>query len=93
MDGATRLGIGDEKCLESPPGIYLENGLVPEKPFKKQLMTRAAWKRILVCEKILFGFGSQVTSGEGFVEKHPACPEYFRSLLNICGIFLKMILP
>ena len=45
----------------------------------------------LICEKI-FGFGSQVTNGEGFVEKHPARPGNSRSLLNFCGILENILL-
>ena len=50
------------------------------------------WKKGLICEKILFGFGSQITRGEGFIKKHPARPRNSRSLLNNLWDFVENIL-
>ena len=44
--------------------------------------SHAALGKIWSAKKILFGFGSQVTRGEGFIKKHPARPGDSRSLLN-----------
>lgn len=62
--------------------------LVPEKPLKIINDSHAVSGKDLICETIL-GFGSQVTNGEGFIEKHPARPGISRSLLNFCGIFFR----
>ncbi len=92
MDGdihAARIKSLLKNVSRHPGFIFLENVWYPRNRENKLMTLVPFRKRFLVREKIL-GFGSQVTGGEGFVEKHPARPGPARSLL-ICGNFWKVL--